>query len=140
MMRVRILVIDGQGGRIGSMLCSALREIGNASEIIAVGTNSIATAAMLRAGASVGATGENPVVFNAPRADIIAGPVGVLLPNALYGEVTPAMASAVGSARAQKVLIPAGKCGLHIAGTADMPLAEYIRAAVAEIVSCASGQ
>ena len=91
---MRIVVIDGQGGRMGSALVERIKAALPEAECLAVGTNSTATAAMLRAGADAGATGENPVLVNARTADVIAGPVGILAANALYGEVTPAMARA----------------------------------------------
>jgi len=119
---------------MGCMLISTLKNRLPAQEIIAVGTNSIATAAMLKSGATYGATGENPVVYNASDADIIAGPVGIVAANSLLGEVTPAMAQAIGQSRAQKILVPIGKCHLFVAGTRELSLGEYISDAVREIV------
>lgn len=116
------------------MLISSLKAQLPSQEIIALGTNSAATTAMLKAGADQGATGENPVVYNCTDADIIAGPIGILSANALLGEVTPAMAMAVGQSRAEKVLIPIGKCRLFVAGTQDANLSDYISAAVKEIL------
>ncbi|MBR6739829.1 MAG: DUF3842 family protein [Clostridia bacterium] len=134
---MKIMVTDGQGGRIGSMLCAEIRSALPTAEIIAVGTNSAAAAAMLKAGADAAATGENPVIYNAPRVDVITGPSGIILPNALLGEVTPAMAMAIGTSDAYKVLIPFGKCGLCMAGTPELSLSEYIQAAVKKILSLA---
>ena len=119
---------------MGCMLISSLKAQLPSQEIIALGTNSTATTAMLKAGADQGATGENPVVYNCTDADIIAGPIGILSANALLGEVTPAMARAVGQSRAEKVLIPIGKCRLFVAGTQDANLSDYISAAVKEIL------
>lgn len=119
---------------MGCMLISSLKAQLPSQEIIALGTNSTATTAMLKAGADQGATGENPVVYNCTDADIIAGPIGILSANALLGEVTPAMAMAVGQSRAEKVLIPIGKCRLFVAGTQDANLSDYISAAVKEIL------
>ena len=130
----KILILDGQGGKMGCMLISSLKAQLPSQEIIALGTNSTATTAMLKAGADQGATGENPVVYNCTDADIIAGPIGILSANALLGEVTPAMAMAVGQSRAEKVLIPIGKCRLFVAGTQDANLSDYISAAVKEIL------
>lgn len=130
----KILILDGQGGKMGCMLISSLKAQLPSQEIIALGTNSAATTAMLKAGADQGATGENPVVYNCTDADIIAGPIGILSANALLGEVTPAMAMAVGQSRAEKVLIPIGKCRLFVAGTQDANLSDYISAAVKEIL------
>lgn len=135
---MKIIVIDGQGGRIGSLLIEKLKDRLKTSaiqaEVIAIGTNSIATAAMLRAGADAGATGENPVIVNSRDADYILGPVGIIAANALLGEVTPAMAAAVTSSSAEKFLLPVNKCSLHIVGMKDTELAELIKEAVARII------
>lgn len=122
----QIVVIDGQGGGFGRALIEGLRAAGVREEIIAVGLNSVATTAMLRAGASAGATGENAAVVNAGRADILAGPLGLVMANSMLGECSPAVAMAVAESRAQRVLIAATKCGTHIAGLPDMPLAAAI--------------
>ena len=136
---MKIVVIDGQGGRMGAMLVEQIKKIDNNAQITAIGTNSIATAAMLRAGAAEGATGENPVVYNAKSADIIAGPIGIIVANALLGEITPNMATAVASCDAEKILIPVSKCNSHVVGVADMTLAEYIALAAREICSLSKG-
>ena len=122
---MKILVIDGQGGRMGALLVKALRERVEA-EIVAIGTNSVATAAMLKAGADMGATGENPVVRAAMTADVICGPIGVIAAHSILGEVTPAMAEAVGGSAAKKVLIPVANCNITVAGTEEKKLADYI--------------
>lgn len=127
---MKIIVIDGQGGSLGRQTIARLRQVLPDQPITAIGTNSIATAAMLKAGADEGATGENPVLVNSAKADLILGPIGILIANSLLGEITPAMAAAVGNSSAKKVLIPLGKCGCLIAGTADMPLSGYIESAV----------
>lgn len=132
---MQILVIDGQGGGIGKCLIERLRQAMPQAQIIAVGTNSLATSAMLKAGASVGATGENPAVFNAKSADVIAGPIGIIMANAMWGEITPAMAAAVSGSSAQKVLIPIEKCRIHVAGNVEKPLTKYIEEAVTAIQS-----
>ena len=128
-----IVIIDGQGGRIGCMLISGIKEKLPAQEITAVGSNTIATTAMLKAGADHGATGENPVIYNSSYAEIIAGPIGLLAANSLYGEITPKMALAIGESRAKKILIPIGKCNLYVAGTVEMSFPDYISQAVDEI-------
>ena len=110
---MRITVIDGQGGRIGGLLIERIRKLQVPAEITAVGTNSVATAAMLKAGADFGATGENPAVVACRDADLILGPVGIVLADALLGEVTAAMAAAVSRSRAHKILIPLNRCGHH---------------------------
>lgn len=134
---MKIVIIDGQGGRMGAMLVEQIRKINATLQITAIGTNSIATAAMLRAGATQGATGENPVVYNAGSADIIGGPIGIIVANALLGEITPTIASAVASCDAQKILIPVSKCNSHVVGVKDMPLSEYIALAAKEICALA---
>ena len=130
----KIVIIDGQGGRIGSLLVSRLKSEAARAEIYAIGTNSIATSAMLKAGADFGATGENPVVVNCRDADVIVGPVGIVVADSLAGEITPAMAVAAGQSRAQKVLLPVNRCNNTIVGARDLPVAELIEAAVACIV------
>ena len=123
---MNILVIDGQGGQIGARLISALSSKTETHTVIAVGTNSIATQAMIKAGADRGATGENPAVVLAARADIIAGPLGIIAANALLGEITPKIAMAVSESRAQKVLIPVSRCGIQIAGASHQSMKEDI--------------
>lgn len=130
---MRILIIDGQGGRIGKLLIEAIKKRYAAAEVIAVGTNSAATSVMLKAGADFGATGENPVVVNSRRADLILGPVGILVADSLLGEITGKMAHAVASSDARKILIPINKCNTVIAGTQNLSLADSIEAAVDEI-------
>ena len=130
-----VLIIDGQGGKIGALLVERLRAELPQAHLTAVGTNSIATAAMLRAGAHVGATGENPVAVNARRADIILGPVGILAADSLAGEVTPAMALAVGQSEAEKVLLPVNRCSIYVVGVSDCPVAELIDAAVRRVAA-----
>ncbi len=122
---MKILVIDGQGGRIGKALVEALRRRGFAGRILAVGTNSAATAAMLKAGADEGATGENPVVVASRRADVILGPTGIVAANSLLGEITPAMALAVSESEARKILVPVNRCRIQVAGVQEMSLGEY---------------
>ena len=132
---MRIVVIDGQGGGFGRALIEKLRAAGCRQEIIAVGTNAMATSAMLKAGATAGATGENAVIVNAGQADVLAGPLGLVMANSLLGECSPAMALAVANSTAQKVLIPAGKCGAAIAGLPELPLADYIADAAKKILA-----
>lgn len=131
---MKILVIDGQGGSIGKMLIKQLRQALPDQEITAVGTNSIATSAMLKAGANVGATGENPVLVGCASADIILGPLGIVIADSLLGEVTAAIAVAVGRSRARKILIPISKCNCVIACDTEYPLSEYITLAVGKAV------
>lgn len=127
----RVLVLDGQGGGIGAQLVRLIgKELTEGWELLAVGTNVTATGAMLKAGAAQGATGENALIYNAARADIILGPIGVIMANGIMGEVSPAMASAVSGAEAVKILIPTSTCGIFVAGTEEMRLEEYLRRAV----------
>lgn len=132
---MKILVIDGQGGRIGRGIIEQLVKGGFEGEIIAVGTNSSATEAMMKAGAARGATGDNPVAVNAGEADIITGPVGIIAANSLMGEVTPRMAYSVAVSRAKKVLIPVNRCNIVMAGTEELTLNEYIARAAALIMA-----
>ncbi len=117
---------------MGAALVGQCKAAGLPAQIIAVGANSAATAAMLKAGADAAATGENPVVVNARTADIIAGPMGILTANALLGEITPAMAAAVSESPAQKLLIPVNRCSVTVVGVSQLPLGEYVRLAVQE--------
>ena len=130
---MNILVIDGQGGKIGSMVISLIKKTMPNQEIIAVGTNSIATTAMLKAGADKGASGENPVIVNSKKAHIIVGPLGIAVANAMLGEVTPKMAEAVGDSNAQKILIPTNNCNNYVAGTENLSLNELVLIAVDKI-------
>lgn len=121
----KILIIDGQGGQIGSQLIKSIIEYD--VEIMAVGTNSTATNAMLKAGAKNGATGENPVIVGCKTADIIIGPIGIVIADSLYGEITPKMAIAVGKSNAKKILIPINKCDNIIVGVNDLSLTVMIK-------------
>lgn len=128
-----ILVIDGQGGRVGALLVGEIKKAALPACVIAVGTNTIATTAMLKAGADQGATGENPVVVQARRADVIIGPIGIVLADALLGEVTPAMATAVASSEAQRLLIPQNRCSTTVVGTTDRTVADYVALAMEKL-------
>lgn len=128
----RILIIDGQGGGMGAQLAKLLLpKLPADCELLAVGTNVLATSAMLKAGAVRGATGENAVVYNAARADVILGPIGILMANGIMGEVSPKMSVAISGSEAAKVLIPASGCGIFVVGTQDCRLDEYLQNAVA---------
>lgn len=130
---MKIIVIDGQGGRIGKMIVESILDLTSKHELIAIGTNSIATSAMIKAGATKAATGENPVLVNAKDADIIIGPIGIIIANALLGEVTEKMALAIANSPAKKILIPISKCHQVVVGVEEMPLANYIDLAYQEI-------
>lgn len=127
-----IVVIDGKGGGVGSALIARLKGLPGI-RLLALGANSLATSAMLRAGAQDGATGENAVIQCCRRADIIAGPIGVLIAGAMLGEITAPMAAAVGQSDARLVLIPSAKSGAHICGLQQMPLSQYIEEAAKKI-------
>lgn len=124
---MKITIIDGQGGKIGKTIVEQLKKNHPEQEIYAIGTNSIATAAMVKAGADYGATGENPCIVNAQDSDIIIGPVGIVVANALLGEITPAIASAIGASKAYKILIPTNRCNHYIVGCTEVGLSEMIR-------------
>jgi hypothetical protein len=130
-----VFVIDGQGGGIGKNLVEQLRVRLPDVYIIAAGTNALATAAMLRAGANIGATGENAIVYNCRGADIIVGPMGIVLADAMLGELTPAMACAVGQSRAQRVLVPVNRCQTVIAGLEVKTASRYIEDAVEAVAA-----
>lgn len=132
---MKIIVIDGQGGRLGRMLVEQIKIRLPQAQVYALGTNAVATAAMLKAGADFGATGENPVIQNVMDADGVLGPMGVIVANAILGEVTPAMAEAVGSCRAGKYLIPMNSCGVSVAGVEEMPLPAYVTRAVESLAA-----
>ena len=129
----KVVVIDGQGGKLGRLIIEQLKAAADI-EVMAIGTNSIATATMLRAGANSGATGENPVIVNCRDADIIVGPIGIIATDALHGEVTAAMAMAVGASSAQKVLLPVSRCQITVMGITPMPTAELAGLAVKHVL------
>ena len=130
-----ILIIDGQGGNLGRQLTRKLKETMPQADVTVVGTNSTATENMLKGGADRAATGENAVVVNARRAKVIAGPLGIVIADALLGEVTPAMARAVGSSDAVRVLVPMNRCDTLVAGVGEKPMGELIDDAVGKIVT-----
>lgn len=135
-----ILIVDGQGGGIGKALVEKLNralaqnKLKEPPEIVAVGTNSIATAAMIKAGAASAATGENAVIYNAARAHIIAGAIGIISANSMLGELSPKMAEAISSSKAVKILIPLNRCNLQVVGTANASLPQKIDEAVKTIL------
>lgn len=125
---MKIVIIDGQGGKMGSAVVAQLKSSCPGLLLTAIGTNSTATASMIKAGADFGATGENPVVVACRDADIVIGPIGIVMADSLMGEITPAIAVAVGSSPAHKLLIPVNRhCRHTIIGCQELPLNEYIR-------------
>ena len=135
-----IVVIDGMGGGIGAQLVSQLSgQVAAGTEIVCVGANAWATQSMVKAGASRGATGENAVRVTAQGSDIIAGPIGIIIPNALMGEITPSMAEAIAASRARKVLVPVNQGHFEIVGLENRPLVSNIREAAARIMEIAAG-
>ena len=123
----RVCVIDGQGGGIGSAIIKKLKErFEERIEIIALGTNAIATAQMLKSKANKGASGSNAIVQTVKKADVIIGPVGIIMPHAMMGEVTPLMAEAICSADAKKILLPLTQENLEIVGVSGLPLPQLV--------------
>lgn len=138
---MQIAVIDGQGGGMGKTVIERLRsELGDGIDILALGTNSLATSLMLKAGANEGATGENAIVVNAPKADIIVGSVAVIAANSMLGELTPAMARAVAESPAKKVLIPLNRCNIYVMGVCNEPLPHHVTHTVNFIKSVIRGE
>jgi hypothetical protein len=130
----KIAVIDGQGGGIGSLIVKRLKdEFKDRFEIIALGTNAAATSAMMKSRANKGATGENAIVYNSDRVDMIIGPLSITLPNAMLGEVTGKMASAIVSAQVRKILLPLNQEGIDIAGANREPLPHLIELLISRI-------
>lgn len=128
---MRIAVIDGQGGGIGKTLVEKLRQrYGSTVYILVLGTNSLATAAMLKAGADDGATGESAIAYNVSKVDVLMGPIGMTSASALMGELSPKMAQAIGESPARKILIPLNKCGILVAGLKNQQLPQMIDDAV----------
>ena len=127
---MKIVVVDGQGGRLGKLLVEGIKTRLPQAQVYALGTNSIATATMLKAGADFGATGENPVLVACRTADIIVGPIGILSADSLMGEITPAIAVAVGQSPARKLLLPVNQCSNIVVGTQDLTLSRLMDEAV----------
>ena len=127
---MKVVVIDGQSGRMGQLFLERAVAAKLPCELLAVGTNAIATSAMLKAGASAGATGENPVLVAYRTADVIVGPIGILAADSLMGEITPTMAVAIGQSSAKKLLLPVNHCNNLVAGTQSLSLSRLMEEAV----------
>ena len=132
---MNILIIDAQGGGIGKQLVSSIKESFPNFEITAVGTNSAASAAMLKAGADHVATGENAVVVGCRKADLIIGPIGIVITDSLYGEITEKMAVAIGKSSAKRMLIPVNQCDNIIAGVQNANINHLIKCVIEEIIN-----
>lgn len=123
----KLVVIDGQGGRLGQLAVEGIKKSGLECEIYAIGTNSVATSAMLKAGADFGATGENPVIVACKDADIIVGPIGIISADSMLGEITPAMAVSVGQSKALKMLLPVNHCNNQVVGVKKLSMNEMVK-------------
>lgn len=130
---MNILIIDAQGGGIGKQLVSAVKKNMPDVSVTAVGTNSAATAAMIKAGADNAATGENAVVVNSKKADVIIGPVGIVIADALLGEITPLMATAVAQSPAKRILIPINHCDNIVVGVDDLSVGKLLQDVIREL-------
>ena len=130
---ISILIVDAQGGGLGRQLIAAIKKDLADAYILAVGTNAAATAAMLKAGADTAATGENAVLVACRKADFIIGPVGMVLADAMLGEITPAMAKAVAQADAVRIMIPFSNCDNYIAGVSDFSTGRLLDDALREL-------
>lgn len=130
---MNILVIDAQGGGIGRQVVAAVKAKYADACVIAVGTNSAAAASMRKAGADFSATGENAVVVNSRKADVIIGPIGIVIADSLWGEITPKMALAVGQSDAARILIPVNHCNNIIAGVGENGITDLIDDAIEKL-------
>ena len=136
---MNVVVIDGQSGRMGQLFIERAKSAGIPGALTAIGTNAIATSAMLKAGADAGATGENPVAVACRTADVIVGPIGILAADSLMGEITPDMAVAVGQSRAKKILFPVNHCRNIVVGTQSLTLSRLMDEAVELLRSVLDG-
>jgi len=140
---MKIAVIDGMGGGIGAQIVTRLRQaIQGAHQLIALGTNAVATNGMIKSGADIGATGENAIAVTTPQMDIIVGPIGIIIPNSLMGEITPTMAADIASSKAVKVLVPVQQPHVEIIGFEARPLSavlDDVAERVSELLAQAEG-
>ncbi len=130
---MNILIIDGQGGQLGGQLVKAVLANFENHKVMVVGTNATATAVMLKAGAHQGATGENPAIVACRKADVIIGPIGIVIADSMYGEVTPNMAVAIGQADATRILLPVNKCDNLVAGVQNMNIGMIINDVISKL-------
>ncbi len=136
---MNILIIDAQGGGIGRQLVAAVKKTFPGDTVTAVGTNSLAASAMLKAGADCVATGENAVVVNCRKADIIVAPIGVVIADAMLGEITPAMAQAAGQSQAKRILLPIAHCDNIVVGTKELGMSQLVQEAVERLRTVREG-
>ena len=128
---MKVAVIDGQGGGIGRAIVEKLRAAFNEEiKIVVLGTNALATSIMLKAGGNEGASGENAIIYNVPKVDIIIGSIGIIAANSMMGELTPLMAKAIAESPAKKILIPLSRCNIQVVGVVSEPLPHYLDLAV----------
>ena len=132
---MNIVIIDGQGGQLGVQLIQKIKSNPIDAIITAIGTNAIATSSMLKAGANFGATGENPVIVACRKADVIIGPIGIVIADSLHGEITPKMALAVGQSDAVRILLPMNKCDNIVAGTSSLSTSTIIEDAINQLLA-----
>lgn len=130
---INVAVVDGQGGGIGRAIVEKVKKAFPELNVIALGTNAVATGQMLRAGADEGATGENAIIHNMQHVDIVLGVIGILTANSMMGELSPAMASAIGGSHTYKILIPINRCHIHVVSVDDVPLGVHIDNAIAAL-------
>lgn len=130
---MRILIIDAQGGGMGRQIVASVKKEFPQAEVGAVGTNSLAASNMLKAGADYAATGENAVLVGCRRADVIIGPVGIAIADSMHGEITPAMAVAVGQSEVRKLLVPMNQCKNTIVGVKNMPMSGMLEAVIEQL-------
>lgn len=130
---MEILVIDAQGGGIGKQVVAAIKQNIPDAVVTAVGTNTTATSAMLKSGADYAATGENAVIVGSRKADIIIGPIGIVIADSLFGEITPAMAVAIGQSSAKRILIPVNHCDNIVVGMRDLAIKSLIEGVLSEL-------
>ena len=135
---MKVVIIDGQGGKLGQKLAEAVSNSKVECELYAVGTNTVATSAMLKGGAEYAATGENAVIVACRDADVIVGPIGITVADSLLGEITPEMAKAVGQSRALKLFLPVSHCNNQVGGVRTLSLSDMVEAAVEKLKDCGS--
>lgn len=137
---MNIAVIDGQGGGLGRSIIERIRsELGNDVEIIALGTNSLATSGMIRAGANKGASGENEIKVNSTKVDIILGPLAIIIQDSLLGEITKEMVSSISISQARKILLPMDKCGVTVVGAAKKNINQLLDEMIKKVKEIAKG-